>query len=411
MTLGSRGDVQPYVGLGVALADLGHNVSVSTGQGFDELITKHGLTSASMRVDFRDLLNDPTIQGAMKSPKGLYRAFKSSQALMQQQLDDMWSVVQQVRPDLIVYHPKAFLAPYLAREVGAIAVPSFLQPAFVPTRAIENALLPLPNLGGFANRAVHGVMGALMNMGYRSLLKKWFARHEEVSSKALDVLAGFHPKGDPLPRLHAHSAALLPKPADWGVDDHVTGYWFFEELSAFTPSAELEAFLDAGPPPTYIGFGSMPSVDAERTRAVVAEALERAQVRAILATGWGALAGSLASDQVFVLESAPHDWLFARCQAVVHHGGAGTTHEGLRWGRPSLICPLFGDQPFWGRAVAQNGLGPKPLPLRKMKADELADALKALQSGQFETRASAMGDLVRVEHGATVAAGLVHALL
>ena len=147
----------------------------------------------------------------------------------------------------------------------------------------------------------------------------------------------------------------------------------------------------------------MPAQDAGRLTRSVLEALRATGRRGLLATGWGGLEGLGGSDRVHVLEAAPHSWLFPRCAAVVHHGGAGTTHEGLRWGRPSVVCPVFGDQPFWARRVQALGVGPAPLPQKRLSADGLAAALAATDDRELQARAASLGAALRAEPGVTAA--------
>ena len=408
LTFGSRGDVQPFAALGAALTARGHDVTLSTGQGFDDLIAAQGLTPAPLSIDMQAMVDSPEVKAALTSPRGWLKAFRSSQALMQRQLDEMWVVARQVAPRIIVYNTKAFAAPWFARKLGAVAVPAFLQPAFVPTGAFPNPIVPLPNLGSLGNRLSGRAMTALMRLGYRAILKKWLPRHPEVPARpGLDPLRGYHPGPHAVPRLHAHSRHIVPKPGDWGADEHVTGYWFLPPTVDWEPPAELASFLGSGPPPVYVGFGSMPSVDGERTASVVLAALRQTKTRAVVARGWGALSGVAAGDDIHVIGGAPHDWLFPRCRAVVHHGGAGTTHEGLRWGRPTLVCPVFGDQPFWGRAIARLGVGPAPLPLKRLDVDGLSAALRDLQSPTFREKAQALSESLRSEAGAEAAAELI----
>ncbi|MEO1226708.1 MAG: glycosyltransferase, partial [Pseudomonadota bacterium] len=167
----------------------------------------------------------------------------------------------------------------------------------------------------------------------------------------------------------------------------------------------------ARPPPIYVGFGSMPAKDADRLTAAVVGAIHQAGARGILATGWGGLARDLratpSSDRILMLEAAPHDWLFPRCAAIVHHGGAGTTHEALRWGRPSILCPVFGDQPFWARRVAALGAGPDPLPQKQLTADALANAIAQTSDQTVIDRAAALGRAIQAEQGAQTAAGII----
>ena len=411
LTLGSRGDVQPYVALGAVLKARGHEVTVSTGRGFDGLITGYGLSSVPLSVDIQAMIGTPEIQAALKSPKGKWDAFRSTTDLMQRQLDDMWSVARKVEPDIIVYHPKGYLAPYLARTLGAIAVPSFLQPAFAATGSFPSPITSLPGLGPFGNRLSGHVMTGLMQLGCGTMLRKWFPKNKEVSPRPrLPILHGYHPKGKTIPRLFAHSRHIVPKPPDWGPDEHVTGYWFLPKSTAWEAPADTADFLAAGPAPVYVGFGSMPSIDTDRTASVVMNTLRQTKTRAIVAKGWGALSAAASADGIHVLERAPHDWLFPKCSAVVHHGGAGTTHEGLRWGRPSLVCPVFGDQPFWGRTVERLGAGPAPIFLRKLNEDGFANALETLQLETIQDQALSLSGPIQAERGAEAAADLIEAI-
>ena len=413
LTLGSRGDVQPYVALGAVLAARGHAVTLSTGQGFDDLIAAHGLPSAPLSIDVQSMIQKPEIQAAMTSVKGKLDAFRMTKDLMQRQLDEIWSVAREIAPQVIVYHPKAFTAPYLARALGAIAIPGYLQPAYVPTGAFPNPVIRLPKLGVLGNRLSGRAVIAMMRLVYRNMLRRWFPRHPEVASRpGLDVLHGYRPGGGAVPRLHAHSRHLVPKPPDWGPDDHVTGYWFSTAQSSWQAPTALADFLASGPPPVYVGFGSMPPVDANRTLSVVLESLRHTKTRAVLATGWGALADpsnrhKIATEDIHVVDSAPHGWLFPQCSAVVHHGGAGTTHEGLRWGRPTLICPVFGDQPFWGGIVEKLGAGPASIPLKDLSEARLSAALRELRSTAFVETALSLGERLRTETGADTAAELI----
>ncbi len=135
--------------------------------------------------------------------------------------------------------------------------------------------------------------------------------------------------------------------------------------------------------------------------------LARSGWRGVLETVWGGLAKIELPNSVHMLETAPHSWLFRRCAAVVHHGGAGTTHEGLRWGRPTIICPFAVDQPFWGRRVAALGVGPSPIPQKTLSTDKLATALTAVRDPAMIARAEALGAKIRSERGTEAAADVI----
>jgi sterol 3beta-glucosyltransferase len=170
-------------------------------------------------------------------------------------------------------------------------------------------------------------------------------------------------RGEPVPRLYGFSPAVVPKSPDWDANSKVTGYWFLDDEAWVMPPS-LRGFLAAGPPPVYVGFGSISSMDPVQTTSMVMEALVVAGQRGILASGWGGLTAAPLAEHVHMLDPAPHDRLFPHAAAIVRHGGAGITAAGLRAGKPTAICPFFGDQPFWGRRVAMLGVGPAPIPFR-----------------------------------------------
>jgi sterol 3beta-glucosyltransferase len=198
----------------------------------------------------------------------------------------------------------------------------------------------------------------------------------------------------------AYSLSIIPHPADWPDRVHVTGNLFLEETADWRPPPELEAFLEAGDPPVYIGFGSMAGRRPERLAGIVLEALASSGQRGVLLTGWGGLKTESTPEHLFVLEAAPHSWLFPRMSAVVHHGGAGTTAEGLRAGVPSIIVPFVLDQSFWGARIQALGLGPEPIPQKKLTAVRLAEAIRiAVSDSGMRQRAIAYGTAVRAEDG------------
>ena len=422
LTFGSRGDVQPYVALGAALRTRGHEVAVSTGRGFEAMIEAGGLAAVPLSVDVRDLLETPEIQGALHSFAGKVRAWRASRAMMRRLFDDMWEVARALRPDLMVYHPKAFVVPLLAKALGRVAVPSFLQPAYVPTAAFPNPVLPFAGLGSLGNRASYGLVGLLMRLGTRAVLRDWRRDRPEIARLGpWDPVEGHDPRGAGVLRLHAHSRHVVPTPPDWAARERVTGYWFTAPEDDWQPPEALSRFLAAGPPPVYFGFGSVPAADAGRMTRVVHDALAATGRRGLLATGWGGLEAGAQSQQVLaqqvpaervlVIEAAPHSWLFPHCAAVVHHGGAGTTHEALRWGRPTIVCPVFGDQPFWGRRVQALGAGAAPLPQKRLTAAALAAALSAVRDPALVNHAAALGAALRAEPGVAAAVEALETLM
>jgi sterol 3beta-glucosyltransferase len=214
--------------------------------------------------------------------------------------------------------------------------------------------------------------------------------------------------GQPVPILHAFSRHVVPRPNDWPEYARITGYWFMDSSTGNgQPPADLKTFLDAGEPPVYAGFGSMAGRDPERLTEIILDALQQSGSRGIIASGWGGLSAVDLPDSIMAVPSAPHDWLFPRTAAVIHHGGAGTTAAGLRAGCPTIICPFFGDQPFWGTRVSEMGVGPAPIPQKKLTVSALAHAITQAKSEPMQEKAKQLGQQIREENGIQQAIALV----
>jgi sterol 3beta-glucosyltransferase len=218
--------------------------------------------------------------------------------------------------------------------------------------------------------------------------------------------------GSPVPILYPYSPSLLPVPNDFPLHVHVTGYWFLDRSPVWQAEPDLLRFLEAGPAPVYIGFGSMGARGAQKRGEIALEALELSGQRGLLARGWGGLEASDLPRNVFMLDNAPHDWLFPQVAAVVHHGGAGTTAAGLRAGRPAVVCPFMADQPFWGELVYRQGVGPKPVPQLRLTADRLAEAIiTAVSDESMISNARELGEKIRVEDGVARAVEIIDKIL
>ncbi len=205
-----------------------------------------------------------------------------------------------------------------------------------PTPLLRTGVFPAPSwpvqrdLGRWANNFSGVAMLLVIWLWYRPFVNN-FRRRLGLPDYSFRC---FYRALRSTPMLSAYSPSIIPHPQDWPNNFHVTGYFFLDTQAQWQPSAALQAFLDAGPPPVYIGFGSMAGRNSEHLARLVLDALAQTGQRGLLLRGWGGLTPELVPDNVFVLDSAPHSWLFPRMAAVVHHGGAGTTAEGVRAGVP-----------------------------------------------------------------------------
>jgi hypothetical protein len=202
-----------------------------------------------------------------------------------------------------------------------------------------------------------------------------------------------------VPYTYMWSPSLVPKPKDWGPEVDISGYVFLDLASSFKPPEDLVKFLEAGPPPVYIGFGSIVVDDPDQFTELIFEAVKQAGVRALVSKGWGGFgSNSDTPDNVYMLENTPHDWLFPRVSAVVHHGGAGTTAAGLKCGKPTMIVPFFGDQPFWGAMLAKAKAGAHECtPYKKLTAEKLAEGIKQCLTEEARENAKKIAEGIEAE--------------
>lgn len=203
-----------------------------------------------------------------------------------------------------------------------------------------------------------------------------------------------------VPHYYLWSQSLIPRPADWSSHLNVTGFSFLEQSSTYTPPDDLAAFLANGPPPVYIGFGSIVVDDPKELTELLLEAVRLSGIRAIISKGWGGIGGDDVPDNVYLIGNCPHDWLFQRVSCVVHHGGAGTTAAGIALGVPTVVVPFFGDQPFWGQMIARAGAGPQPVPFKQMTAESLAASIKFALQDDVKTAVQKMAAQIAKEDGA-----------
>lgn len=411
LAVGSRGDVQPYVALALGLQQAGHAVRLASHEGFRKLAEARGLAFAPVGANPKALLEGEAGQAWLTSgrnPLAFARAmYRLLEPEMERLVADCWAVCQGA--DAVVYSPLGLPAYHIAEKLGMPSVAAALQP-LTPTRAFPSVLMATGRpLGGTLNLLTHLLGEQLLWQPYRRWVNRW--RQETLGLPPVPLLGpahGFSRKRHLV--LYGFSPVVVPKPEDWGDRIHVTGYWFLNRPEGWQPPRDLADFLAAGPPPISIGFGSMAVRDAARTTEMALEALKRVGLRGVLLTGWGGLEERQRSDQVFFVREVPHDWLFPRVAAVVHHGGAGTTAAALRAGVPAVIIPFFGDQPFWGHRVADLGAGPPPIIRRQLTVERLTTALRVVVSDEaIKRRAAALGERIRGEDGVQQAVAAFHA--
>jgi len=412
IALGSRGDVLPCAALGGALQGAGHEVRFATFEGFRELVAAHGLAFHPIRGDAQAMMLSGGGQALAESGQSVPRmavgVMRTFGAMAQDYARDLAGLAS-APTDLIVNQlPGGLYGRDLAEVLGVPMVAVAVMP-LVPTRTAPMLAFPSwpSSLPGY-NLATHWLAYQIVWQAFRPTISRW--RREVLGLGRAPLWGVFGEAQRRMPVLNGFSRHVVPRPPDWGDQVQVTGYWFPEDR-AWQPPEDLVRFLEEGPPPVFVGFGSMPVRDVEGTTALVLEALRRSGQRGIVHAGWGGVGGHDLPKWAFPLAYAPYGWLFPRMAAVVHHGGSGTTAFGLRAGVPSLVVPFLFDQFYWGRRMVELGVGPAPLPFGKLTVEGLAAAIDAaVKDGEMRQRARALGERIVAEDGLGTAVEAVEGL-
>jgi len=398
VAVGSRGDVQPYLALGLGLERAGFQIQFCADRMFEALVTSTGLAYAPITAAPVGMLqqNLSKYSGPLKLMGWLNRHFRP---MAHQFFADVAEVTTQA--DAILYSTLAFAGYHVAQKHGIPALGVYNVP-ITPTHAFQNPSFPPPPVWLPLKRAYNWWSFRMANQLFIYLIKP-IVNECRSDILGLQPLPGsFYRRLDvsSIPLVYGFSPNLLPQPNDWGEWIKLSGHWFLEDQTGWEPPNGLLRFLDAGEPPVYIGFGSMVDEQIKHATPIVLGALHRLGKRGILLGGWGGLGSGDLPDTIFRLESAPHAWLFPRLGAVVHHGGSGTTATGLRYGKPTLVIPFFADQPFWGRRVHALGCGPEPIPFTRLSAANLTESLhQLLTDPAYLLNAQLLGKRLDVEDG------------
>ena len=405
---GSRGDVEPYVALGKGLQAAGHVVRLVTHWDFESLVTSHGVDFWPVAGSVQDVAESM----AALIENGNFLAILARMGKEAQRgalaLAGAGLAACQGMDLVVAGIGGLYIGIALAEKLGLPLLQAYYIP-FTPTRAYPAFVIPRPPawLGTLPNRPSYQVARQMMWQAFRSADK--MARREVLGLPAAPFFGPFNSecvRGQPI--LYGYSPAVIPPPADWDADTHVTGYWFLDPAEDWTPPLALLDFLHEGPPPVYVGFGSMSSRKPAETANLILAALAHTQQRGIIHAGWSGLQRADLPGSVMMVDAIPFSWLFPRVAAVVHHGGAGTTAAGLRAGVPSVVIPFFGDQPYWGQRIADFGVGPAPIPRKKLTAERLAQAIQTAVTDQaMRHRAAELGAKIRAEDGIARAVAVV----
>jgi sterol 3beta-glucosyltransferase len=397
LTIGSRGDVQPYIALCKQLLKEGHKPRIATHAEFEPWVRKHGIDFAPVDGNPAELMKICVEHGMFT-----YGFMKEANSKFRGWLDDVcssaWKACQGA--DLLIESPSAMAGIHIAEALEIPYFRAFTMP-WTRTRAYPHAFSVLEKkMGGGYNAITYITFDAIFWAAISSQINKWRRRELGLQNTSQAKM-----QANSRPFLYNFSPSVVPPPLDWPDWIRVTGYWFLDESDTYEPPEDLSAFIAKarkdGKRLVYVGFGSIVIDDPAALTKTVVESVLKADVRCILSKGWSdRLETKDASKpemplppEIFQIQAAPHDWLFKQMDAAVHHGGSGTTGASLRAGIPTIIKPFFGDQFFFAQRVEDLGVG---IWLKKVNTSVFSRALwEATHSQRMIVKAKVLGQKIR----------------
>ena len=397
LTIGSRGDVQPYIALCKGLIAEGHKPRIATHVEFQDWIESHGIDFAPVDGDPAELMRI-CVENGMFTYSFLKEASSKFRGWIDLLLTSGWQACQD--SDILIESPSAMGGIHIAEALGIPYFRAFSMP-WTRTRAYPHAFaVPEHKMGGAYNYITYVMFDNVFWKAIAGQVNRW--RKKELGLQATN-LEKMQP--NKVPFLYNFSPSVVIPPLDYSDWIRVTGYWFLDEGTNWTPPKELSDFIDKaradGKKLVYVGFGSIVVQDSAALTNTIIKSVLKADVRCILSKGWSDRLDKKGAQEVeaplppeiLQIKSAPHDWLFARIDAAAHHGGAGTTGASLRAGLPTIIKPFFGDQYFFGSRVEDLGVG---IFLRKLNVSVFSRALwEASHSERMIVKAKVLGEAIR----------------
>jgi sterol 3beta-glucosyltransferase len=409
MAFGSRGDIQPFLALAIALRERGHTVTLAAPSDFEAQINTYHIPYIRIPISNMDVIQrDASKQVANRlTPATLLAFWREVIPEFKRALHTTTQAVAEAARDADLLFAHGFLIPsaysihqhlqiplMLGIAAPIVSTRMFPSPAFPPIRFGQRFYNPLTY-----QLLVRGVLSFMI--GPMNTYRREVGLPTLSAGKVLQILFSGQ-----IPVIMHYSKHLVPVPPDWPANVQVVGAWTLPAQADWTPPEALTTFLAQGEPPVFFGFGSMVVPNPAQTAQTISEALRMANRRGVLQAGWAGLAHE--DEHLITIGDTPHDWLFPRMAAIVHHGGSGTTHSALRAGKPALIVPFSADQPMWGRRLAELGVGVPPIKPKLLTTERLAAALRTLtQDSTMQQRAAELGALLRAEDGLAATCELV----
>lgn len=403
LAVGGRGDVEPLLILGKRLSEEGFDLIVVTHHDFEGLVDSYGLKSSYIRAGIRELFQGEYGAGTYSTESNYFRSwfnfYRMFGAVLYSSAEDCWEACRS-GTDLIIYSPPClYFAPQIAEKLKITSIPVFFQP-FHPTGEFPHYISPIQrNISRTFNLMTHKIADHVMWIPYLPTINRF--RKNVLGLKPISVFSGYVGEWRQSCEtfIYAFSRFVMPKPADWGSNTRITGY-FFPEKEPDTPDRSLIEFIESGDKPVFIGFSSTVLHEPGKISAILTDVFERLKKRVVLATGWSGMHDIDFPENFYKVPSVPHNSIFPKMSLIIHHGGAGSTGAAFRAGVPAIVIPFAADQYFWGLQVEKTGCGPSPLPARNLNSENLYNTLKhVLENSDYYLRSRELGCKINNEKG------------
>lgn len=395
---GSRGDFQPYIALAIELKKLGKDVRIVGMRSFESFVRSHGIDYYPIQADFESLNVDKQMIKEAQSadnPIKMLRTFNKMKKYGAFVTEEYYSACE--GSELIVYHPGCTIGYFASEKFG---IPSVLASPFPmhKTKEITSVIMygrvkASPIVNAMSYSMLQGMLWLASKDSVKGFWKKKFGKLPDNFGCPFE-----RTKDEKHPAVISCSNFVFQRPKDWNEHIHQSGYWFVKETSEYICSIELSNFLNSGDKPIYIGFGSVFNEDEkDRLYKIVLDALDKSGKRGIIC-GMGEIQNL--PENIFIIDTIPHSWLFDKVSAVCHHGGAGTTAAGFKAGVPSIIIPFSNDQFAWANRAYDLGVGSKPISRKNLTPNNLATAIDYALQDEIVSNAKALADNIASENGA-----------
>ena len=398
-TYGSRGDVQPFVALANGLIQQEVQVILYAPENFRDFVENYNIPYKALSGNADEILNSAEGRRVLKTGNAisLVRLMQREGKKIQEQLNkDLLKGCSEV--DFIISSALCHIwisciAEKLHKKWGLIG----LNPPTTPTKEFPFAGLSMMN-NGWYNPVSHQF--------FQYLYWKVYKKDINIFRKSLG-LSGLNSNimnritKNNILNLYATSPSLIKRPSDWPANSDISGYLFVAAINNEF-NTELNDWLLAGDKPIYFSFGRMPVPDPELLVIVLKELLQTSNLRFVFCKGWSRLPNLPVHKNLFVMDTADHQWLLPRCQMAIIHGGAGSIGASLRAGIPVIIVSVFRDQPWWGKIIRDKNLG-LHLPFKKLNSSSLLSAIKAIHSSEIPKNVQDIGSKIRNEDGVRTA--------